>query len=128
MAATTRWPALPFGLIGAVLGGTLGYFGFFWVAQQGFYALLLPAGLLGLGAAIGARGRSLPLAIICGLLGLLLTLYTEWRFSPFIADESFAYFITHLHKLKPITLLFVAVGTFLSYRLALGMDSPAKAT
>lgn len=117
---------LPFGLIGAVLGGTLGYFAFFWIIQQGFYALLLPPGLLGLVAGIGARGRSLPLAIICGILGLLLTLYTEWRYAPFIADESLPYFITHVYQKKPITLLLIAVGTFLSYRLALGMDAKAN--
>lgn len=123
MPESTRWPTLPFGLTGAVVGGTLGYFGFFWIAQQGFYALLLPPGLLGLGAALGARGRSLPLAIICGMMGLSLALYTEWRFAPFIADESLPYFITHIYQKRPITLLLLAVGTFLSYRLSLGMDS-----
>lgn len=122
MPQSYRWPMLPFGLTGAVLGGTLGYFGFFWIASQGFYALMLPAGLLGLGASLGARGRSQPLAILCGVMGLGLTLYTEWRYAPFRVDESFLYFITHVHRLKPITLLMTAVGTFLSYRLALGLD------
>lgn len=126
MSQSTRWPMLPFGLIGAVLGGTLGYFAFFWAVDQGFYGLMLPPGLLGLGASLGARGRSQPLAIFCGVLGLWLALYTEWRYAPFRADESFSYFIKHVHKLKPLTLLFVAVGTFLSYRLALGWDGHAK--
>lgn len=128
MPAPARWPMFPFGLTGAVLGGTLGYFAFFWAADQGFYALMLPPGLLGLGASIGARGRSQPLAIVCAVMGLLLTLYTEWRFAPFRVDESFSYFITHVHKLKPLTLLFVALGTFLSYRLALGWDTKAPAS
>ncbi|NJN05747.1 MAG: hypothetical protein HC814_04360 [Rhodobacteraceae bacterium] len=35
------------GLIGAVLGGVVGWFAFFWIANQGFYMLALPGGLLG---------------------------------------------------------------------------------
>ena len=31
------------GAIGAAIGGVLGYFVFFWIAGQGFYALILPA-------------------------------------------------------------------------------------
>jgi hypothetical protein len=125
MPDNIRWSTLAFGLIGAMIGGTVGYFGFFWIAQQGFYALLLPPGLLGLGAGLCARRRSMPLAILCGITGLVLGLFTEWRFAPFAADESLPYFITHIHTLKPITLLLVAVGAFLSYRLALGMDTKA---
>ncbi len=125
MPERTRWPTLACGLTGAVIGGTVGYFGFFWIAQQGFYALLLPPGLLGLGAGLCARRRSTLLAIVCGIAGLALGLFTEWRFAPFAVDESLPYFITHIHTLKPITLLLVAVGAFLSYRLALGMDTKA---
>lgn len=115
------------GLVGAAVGGALGYFAFFWVAQQGFYALLLPPGLLGLGAGLIARRRSTPLALICGVAGLALGLFTEWRFAPFAADNSLPYFLAHLHALKPITLALLALGAFLSYRLALGWDAPSKA-
>jgi subtilisin family serine protease len=54
--------------------------------------------------------------------GLALGLFTEWRFAPFIADNSLLYFVTHVHALKPITILMLALGAFLSYRLALGRD------
>lgn len=111
-----------FGLLGAAAGGCLGYFAFFWIARQGFYALALPPGLLGLGASLGERGVSKPLALVCGGAGLLLGLVTEWRFAPFVTDSSFGYFITHIHTLKPITLLMIALGTYLSYKLALGRD------
>ena len=36
-------------LNGAVGGGLVGYFRFLWIARQGFYALVLPGGLLGVG-------------------------------------------------------------------------------
>ena len=111
------------GLLGAALGGCLGYFAFFWIARQGFYALLLPPALLGLGAGLCARGRSVFLAVICSVAGLALGLFTEWRLAPFVADDSLAYFITHVHTLKPITMIMLGLGVFLSYRFALGRDT-----
>ena len=106
------------GLLGAAVGGCLGYFAFFWIARQGFYALVLPPALLGLGAGLCARRRSVCLAVICGVAGLALGLFTEWRFAPFVANDSLAYFITHIHTLKPITMIMLGLGVFLSYRLA----------
>lgn len=96
-------------IAGAAIGGTLGYFVFFWVASQGFYGLVIPGGFLGIGAAL-ARNRSLPLAVACGAAALLLGFYTEWKFAPFAKDESLGYFVLHIHKLKPLTLLMVALG------------------
>ena len=112
------------GLLGAAAGGCLGYFAFFWIARQGLYALLVAPALLGLGAGLCARGRSLVLAILCGIAGLALGLYTEWRFAPFIADASLSYFIAHLYQLRPITMVLVPIGAVLSYRLALGYSKP----
>jgi hypothetical protein len=114
-----------FGLIGAAAGGCLGYFAFFWIARQGLYALLVPPALLGLVAGLCARDRSPVLAITCGIAGLGLGLFTEWRFAPFYADGSLNYFIKHVHQLKPYTMIMLAIGTFFSYRLALGYSRPA---
>jgi hypothetical protein len=113
------------GLLGAVIGGCLGYFAFFWIVRQGFYALLVPPALLGLAAGLCAWNKSSILAIICGVGGLALGLFTEWRFEPFIADASLSYFITHVHQLRPVTLIMLAVGAVLSYRLALGYSRSA---
>jgi hypothetical protein len=114
----TRSVAL--GLVGALIGGCIGYFAFFWIARQGFYALAVPPALLGLAAGLCARRRSRLLAIVCGLAGLALGLFTEWRFAPFVADDSLPYFLTHVHTLKVVTLLMLALGVYLSYSLALG--------
>lgn len=114
--------AIVLGLVGAAVGGGLGYFAFFWFAEQGFYALILPPALLGLGAGICARQRSAVLATLCGVAGLALGLFTEWRFAPFVADSSLLYFITHLYSLKPITLIMLALGTLFCFRFALGRD------
>ena len=110
------------GAIGAIAGGGLGYLAFVWILGQGFYALLLPPGLLGLGAGIGIRHRSMPFAIACGVAGLGLGLFTEWHFFPFNADNRFFFFLAHLHKLRPLTMIMLALSPIISYRLALGVD------
>jgi hypothetical protein len=99
---------------GAVAGGLVGYWAFFWILKQGFYALILPGGLLGLGAGL-ARNRSLPLAIVCGLLATALGLFAEWRCSPFEKDDSLGYFLLHVHHNPPITLLMIALGGFFGF-------------
>jgi len=122
MNNSNQMQTMAFGLLGAAVGGAVGYFVFFWIARQGFYALVLPPGLLGLAAGLCARQRSMPLAVICGVAGLLLGLFIEWRFAPFVADARLGYFVTHILSLRPITLIMLALGTFLSFRLALGRD------
>src|SRR5579871_5186560 len=101
-------------LAGAVVGGVLGYFAFFWIVKQGFYALILPGGLLGLGASFG-KPRSIWPAAACGVAALALGIYTEWRYAAFQKDDGFSYFLLHLADLKPITLLMIAAGAALGF-------------
>jgi hypothetical protein len=103
-----------FVLGGALAGGILGYLGFFWIARQGFYALVLPGGLLGLGASL-APNRWIGWAVICGAAALVLGLFTEWRFAPFRADERLGYFVAHVHELKPVTWLMILVGAAIGF-------------
>ena len=104
------------------MGGCVGYFAFFWVVRQGFYAIMLPPAMVGLGAGLLARRRSPLLAAICAVAGLGLGIITEWKFAPFKVDDSFSFFVTHLHELRSLTLILIPIGTIMSYRLALGMD------
>lgn len=123
MNPSIRQPNYVLGIVAAAVGGLVGFFAFEWIHGQGFYALILPPCFLGLAGGYGIRARSQPFAIICGIAGLVLGLYTEWRFRPFVADASFQYFITHLHNLKPLTIGLLAIGAVISYRLALGLDA-----
>ena len=128
MSDNARTRNLLVGILGAAAGGLLGYFAFFWIARQGFYALMLPGGLVGLGGGLLARDRSPIRATICGLVALALGVFTEWRFAPFIKDTSLHYFLGHLHELRPITLLMIAVGGAFGYWLSLGREPATKAS
>ena len=101
-------------LLGAVVGGLLGYFAFFWIARQGFYGLALPGGLLGVGAGM-FRTKSRYVPIVCGIMALALGVFTEWRFSPFREDGSLGYFLTHVHENPPITLIMIAAGALIGF-------------
>ena len=46
----------------------------------------------------------------CGLLATALGLFTEFRFEPFIKDESLSYFLAHVFDLRPVTLLMITAG------------------
>lgn len=101
-------------LLGAAIGGLIGYLVFFWVAKLGFYALILPGGLLGFGAGL-FNARSVAVAVICGVAATALGFYTEWRFAPFAANESLGYFVAHIHQLNPITLVMIAAGGLIGF-------------
>jgi hypothetical protein len=118
---TAKSPALA----AAVAGAVLGHFLFLWIARQGFYALALPGALAGLGAALVIRLRSLPLAAAVGVIGLVAGVFSEWRFAPFIADGSLGYFLAHLQELRPVTLIFIALGGGLGFWFALGRTRSA---
>jgi hypothetical protein len=103
------------GLVGAMVGGALGFYTFDWLRGQGFYGLMIPGALLGLGCSLLAQHRSTARGIICGLAALALGLYTEWRFWPFIADPSLSYFLKNVGSLKPVTLLMLGVGALIAF-------------
>ena len=107
---TSSRPTVLLGLAGAVAGGAVGSFAFGWLARQGFYALALPGVMLGLGASWLSRGCPKPLAIGCGVMALALGIFAEWKHFPFVKDNSFIYFVTHLLDLRPFTLLMLALG------------------
>jgi hypothetical protein len=101
-------------LAGAIVGGALGYWAFFWVAAQGLYGMILPGGLMGLGAGV-FKNHSVWVAVVCGVLATALGLFTEFRYAPFKADPSLGYFLTHVLENPPVTLVMIAVGGLIGF-------------
>jgi len=100
------------GIAGGAVGGVIGYFLFHWLLTKGFYALVMPGALLGLGAGLAARGRSVPLGAVCAVAALALAIFAEWSRpgGPFQADPSLLYFVTHLHHLDGAMVKYVMMG------------------
>ena len=99
---------------GALVGGLIGLIAFRWLIGQGFYALLLPGGFVGLGAGM-FKTPSKGTAVGCGCLALLFGLIAEWNSFPFEADGSPVYFLTHFYDLKPMTLILIGIGTAIGF-------------
>lgn len=108
------------GLFGAAAGGIVGYYAFAWVLSQGFYAMILPGAAVGFGFGVSSRERSAAFGFTSAILALGLGVFMEWRFFPFVKDDSFSYFISHIHKVKSISLVMIALGCFFAFRLGTG--------
>lgn len=122
MNASGQKPNWPLGLLGAIVGGTLGYLLFFGLLRIHLFALILPGGLLGLGGGMMLRGKSTLFGLLCGVSALCLGLFADWRFEPFVPDPSFWYFLTHIHKFDVITLFLLIVGVLIAFWLGRGNE------
>lgn len=103
--------------LGALAGATLGYYTFGWLYQRGFYGMMIPGALLGLGAGLVARRASHVRGAICAVAAFAFGLFVEWKFFPFVADPSPGYFLSHLPELRGVTLLMIAAGAGFAYWL-----------
>ncbi len=120
MGANFRIAPLIRGLFGAAVGGTVGYFAFAWILSQGFYAMILPGAAVGLGFGASTRERSTVYKFVSAILALGLGFFAEWRFFPFVKDGSFTYFVTHVHQLRPVSLLMIALGGVFAFWFGIG--------
>ena len=98
----------------AVGGAIVGYFGFLWMFDRGFYALVLPGGLAGLAAGI-PRTRGISAAVIAALVASVAGLVAEHAVAPFIADRSLAFFFAHVGELRPVTLALIGLGAVIGF-------------
>src|SRR5205823_7596552 len=103
------------GLIGAIIGGVLGFYTFDWLEGHGFYGLAIPGAFLGLGCGLLSQHSSITRGILCAVAALGLSLFTEWKFHHFLVDSSFSYMLAHLTDKSPVTLLMMAIGTIIAF-------------
>lgn len=103
------------GVAGAVVGGVVGYFVFRWLARQGFYGVMIPGALLGLGAGLAARGRSQALGVICAIGAIGLAIFAEWATFPFVKDGSLSFFVAHVYELPAVKLVMMGLGALCAY-------------
>ena len=103
-------------LVGAVIGGAVGFFLCGWLARQGFYTVLLPGALIGFGALIG-KFRSILGPILLAIVAPVLVYFTEWHYFPFTRDRSLGYFVQNLADLKPLTHIMAVLGMAIAFWL-----------
>lgn len=82
--------------------------------QNGFYGILIPGALLGMGAGWAARGQSQLLGLVCFVLAIGLTLFTEWHVM-FAKNCTFPDFLSKIHTLSAVRLIMIALGPVMAY-------------
>ena len=88
---------------------------FRWLARRGLYGMMIPGALLGLGAGLAARGRSLSLGVLCAVGAMALAFVAEWMMFPFVKDKSLPFFLAHLHELPASTLIMIGLGAVFAF-------------
>src|SRR6478752_3597929 len=112
------------GIAGGLVGGAIGFFVFQWLARRNLYGMMIPGAMIGLAAGLAARGRSVALGILCIVGAIALAVFAEWYMFPFVKDESFSYFLTHLHQKSAIKLIMMGLGAAFAYWLGQGRELP----
>ena len=106
------------GVVGAVIGGVIGWFAFDWLLSHGFYALALPGALVGWGFGLLSRRSMLIGGLFCAVAGFALMVVCHWSHS--VTDDSLLHYVTHQHQISQTTYLFLAIGTLFSFWLGKG--------
>ena len=78
---------LPLGILGALLGGVIGFFLFQFLHAQGLYFMVLPGALVGLGCGFAARSRSIVFSIIAMVIAIPVAIFCEWKTDAFFCDD-----------------------------------------
>jgi hypothetical protein len=101
------------GLVGAMIGGALGFYIFLWLLKQGYYGLIVPGALLGLGCSLLAQHRSMARGVVCGVAALVLSQFADWYCT--ITDLGFFTFLKEGKTLTPVTMLMTGVATLVAF-------------
>jgi hypothetical protein len=103
------------GLVGAALGGVLGFYVYRWILNQGFIGGMIPGAFLGLGCSLLARHPSIARGVVCGVAGLILGLFTDWYTT--ITQQTFREYLLDIKSINQVILLTIAIGTFIAFWL-----------
>lgn len=106
--------------LGIFGGAVLGCLAFHFAIMAGFYAMVAPGALVGLGCGAQSKAISNALGIAAAGVGLALGLLLEWHYFPFRKDDSLAYFLQNLGDLKTGTWVMILAGSGLAFFLGRG--------
>jgi hypothetical protein len=116
------WPAILRGILGGVLGGVLGFFAFEWLLSHGYYALVLPGSLVGMGCGLASGRKVMALGVLSALGALVVGVLTDWNSlaAPNPSLIGHAATLIQPHRHLPGALILVAVA--ISFYFGMGRD------
>ena len=105
--------------------GLVGLFLFGLILSYGIYAMVLPGLFFGFGGGILIYRNAKVNGLICGGIALIMSYLAEWHYRPFVADDSFAYFVENLGGLSWFTHLMIIISVWLTFSMATGLRRPS---
>ncbi len=115
--------SLPLAILGTWAGAALGVLAFWGLYSNGFYAIMLPGLLSGLGGGYPLKRTSITVGLIAAVVSGITMLLTEWWFRPFVKDESLTFFLTHLNHLNGAAILMMVLGVAAAFWFGMGRDA-----
>src|SRR5690242_8077594 len=114
MTRSSRIASNVLGAVGAAIGAILGYYTFSWIYHHGFYGMMIPGTMLGLGCGALARHHSAIRGAACAAGGLALGLFTEWSVA-YGGRLGVGEFLSEISKPDLIAILMIAAGSYFAY-------------
>jgi len=108
------------GLLGAIIGGGVGWFAYFWLLDQGYDGLMIPGALVGVGFNLLSTRSAWSFGFACAVMGLGLMLVCEWQSLANFHDGPFLDFLSNLHKLNTPNKIMLAAGTLMAFWIGKG--------
>ena len=112
------------GVVGAALGGVLGFYTYCWIVTKGMVGGMIPGAFLGLGCSLLARHPSFARGVVCGVAGLILGFFADWYTNiPNATDATFWHYLQNVKSLNQVILLMILLGGAIAFWL--GKDAGA---
>jgi L-aminopeptidase/D-esterase-like protein len=116
------WVAAARGFCGGAVGGGLGYLAFRWMLTQGYYALVLPGALIGMGAGLGSGRRMLSLGLLSAVGALVVGVVADWNSLIAPAPTFLGHVATLLDANRRTPAILILVGVAISFYFGIGRD------
>jgi hypothetical protein len=119
---SSLWPAILRGIAGGASGGALGYFVFDWALTQGYYALVLPGSLVGLGCGLASGRKVLALGILSAVGAFAVGVLADWNSLANPSPTILGHLATLLQSNRQMAALLILVSVALSFYFGIGRN------
>jgi hypothetical protein len=119
---SSPWAAIARGILGGAVGGALGYFAFDWMLTRGYYALVLPGSLVGLGCGLASRRKLIGLGALSAVAALAIGALADWNSLAEPSPTFLEHLATLLRPNRRIPAFLILASVVISFYFGLGRD------
>jgi predicted transporter len=110
------------GIAGGAVGGVLGYFVFDWALTQGYYALVLPGSLVGIGCGLASRRKLLAMGVLSAIGAFAVGALADWNSLANPSPTVLEHLGTLLQPNRRMPAILIFAGVAISFYFGIGRD------